>query len=210
MHSSLNKSKNSEDTTKLNSLELADKDKGENLHKIIIEGLNPQVHIERQNISCRSRGRPEKKIDTRIENLLKIFNSKWIKKFVGKSGKKQRSDAKFASIARYFKKIPLIFLEHFGSKWKYKSSDIFDVIGEYLKIYTLWFQPLYEINQEALDKYEVDRVSMFLYFMLLDFPETRWCEVLSILKNAKNDKIMDSQTYERMMDLLEKRKSASK
>ena len=116
MHSNLNKSKNSEDTTKLNSLELADKDKGENLHKIIIEGLNPQVHIERQNISCRSRGRPEKKIDTRIENLLKIFNSKWIKKFVGKSGKKQRSDAKFASIARYFKKIPLIFLEHFGSK----------------------------------------------------------------------------------------------
>ena len=150
----------------------------------------------------------------KLIHLLRIFsiffNSKWIEQFVGKSGKKQRSDAKFASIARYFKKIPLIFLGHFGSKWKYKSSDIFDVIGEYLRIYTLWFKPLYEINQETLAKYEVNGVNMFLYFMLLDFPETRWSEVLSILKNANNDRIMDSKTYERMMDLLEIRKSASK
>ena len=41
LHWNLYKNKNSEDIIKLNSLELADKDKGEHLHKLIIEGLDP-------------------------------------------------------------------------------------------------------------------------------------------------------------------------
>jgi hypothetical protein len=78
------------------------------------------------------RGRPECFIDCRMEKLKEIMR-KWEIGLSKRLDKDQRSDAKFATVGRYIKRLPDVFLKYIGSKCQYKSKEITVVMKSYLK-----------------------------------------------------------------------------
>ena len=58
--------------------------------------------------------------DTRPE-VLECLLTKWELELDKRLKRDQRSDAQFASVGRYIKKLPDIFLKYVGSKCQYKS-----------------------------------------------------------------------------------------
>ena len=108
-----------------------------------------------------------------------------------------------------FKKLVLKILELYGSKWKYKSKDIFKVARDYLKVFSWWFWVIFKINEETLRLYKTNRVDLFLNFIVLSFPDTRWNEILDLLVINKA-KILNKDSYNIKKNLLVKRKESSK
>lgn len=67
------------------------------------------------------RGRPEYIKDCDDPILDDLLNQ-WEKELERRLCREQRSDALFASVGRYIKKIPDLFLKYIGSKCQYKSK----------------------------------------------------------------------------------------
>jgi len=134
--------------------------------------------IEKES-SKKGRGRPETNIDTSPEALNAFFINclNEVEKKVSKS--KQRSDAKTATIARELKKIPDTILKYIGSKCKYKSTDIYEVVESYAKAYILGYKKLMDIGELEIK----DEFSMFFSFIILAFPDTKIKAILGQLKN---------------------------
>ena len=123
--------------------------------------------------------------------------------------KEQRSDAKFASLARAFKKIPLYLLEECGSKWNYKAQDIFDVVREYLKVFSWWVWVLYKVDDNTLKLYTKTIHDLFLNFIVLSYPDSRWNEILDLLV-INRDNILNKDSYNILKSVLTIRTKASK
>mmetsp|Transcript_16524 Transcript_16524/g.19097 ORF Transcript_16524/g.19097 Transcript_16524/m.19097 type:complete len:185 (+) Transcript_16524:348-902(+) len=110
--------------------------------------FNPEREIELKN----KRGRPEYKKDLTPIALKNLLN-KWERELAVRLKRDQRSDALFASVGRYIKKIPDIFLKYIGSKCQFKSKDIRVVLKAYLKCFLKGFLvmfPKHENNYEDL------------------------------------------------------------
>jgi hypothetical protein len=84
------------------------------------------------------RGRPESSIDCNPAKLKKLMYN-WEKGLIKRLERGQRSDAKFATVSRYIKKLPDIFLKYIGSKCQYKSKEIRVVLRAYLKSFLKGF-----------------------------------------------------------------------
>ena len=96
-----------------------------------------------------------------------------------------------------------------GSKWNYKSQDIFDVVREYLKVFSWWVWVLYKVDDDTLKLYTTTMRDLFLNFIVLSYPDSRWNEILDLLVINK-DKIIDKDTYNMLKSMLTIRKKASK
>ena len=88
----------------------------EQIRKTIDLHFNPEKVVEKKN----KRGRPEDVKDTRPIVLMNLLN-RWEAELDRRLTRDQRSDAQFASVGRYIKKLPDIFLKYVGSKCQYKS-----------------------------------------------------------------------------------------
>jgi hypothetical protein len=88
------------------------------------------------------RGRPEAVKDCNPLVLKSLLNN-WERELDRRMGKMQRSDAQFATVGRYIKKLPDIFLKYIGSKCQYKSKDIRVVLRTYLKSFLKGFYGMF-------------------------------------------------------------------
>lgn len=172
------------------------------LHSVILDGLDKQTHISKENPQCRMRGRPTKKIKLDDESTLSPINTKLWKQ----TNKDQRSDAEFATCIRFIKNIPRLLLGDKGSKNRFKSKDICSVTEEYTRIYTCLFMELLTIDDETLRAYQVNNYEMFLHYTLLCFPERRCSRILDILRKAQDQSILREEKYQDLIDQLKMRK----
>ena len=119
------------------------------IQKAIREYFNPEEDSEPKV----KRGRPEAIKDCNPLVLKSLLNS-WERELDRRMGKEQRSDAQFATVGRYIKKLPDIFLKYIGSKCQYKSKDIRVVLRTYLKSFLKGFYRMFSrpahISLEAL------------------------------------------------------------
>lgn len=158
-----------------NSKFMSEDDSGEGMHEQIVKAIrlhyNPQNEIQHKN----KRGRPEFKKDL-APDALKTLLVSWEQELSKRLKREQRSDALFASVGRYIKKIPDIFLKYIGSKWQFKSKCIKTVLKAYLK----WFLKGFLI---MFPKHEIDIIDLFYDFILLCFPESKATEIFEKLLN---------------------------
>lgn len=113
----------------------------------------------------------------------------------------QRSDASFASISRYIKKIPDIFLKYIGSKCQYKSRDIRVVVRSYLKSFLDGFIKIFKCPQH------IDLIEYFIDYIILCYPETK---VYTILKILHEENTINEAKYNDKVEQLGLRVKASK
>lgn len=119
----------------------------------------------------RKRGRPEYKRDCSAD-ILKGLLRDWETELAGRLRRDQRSDAMFASVGRFVKKIPDILLKYIGSRCQFKSKKITTVLKSYLKPFTKGFLVMFPVPEHE------DLVNLFLDFTLLCFPESKVRELL--------------------------------
>ena len=74
-------------------------------------------------------------------------------------------------------KLPDILLKFVGSKCKYKSQNIYEVLECYLKTFTDGFMKLHDI----LERDEFSLLDLFLDFIVLCFPESKVLEILGLM-----------------------------
>ena len=86
--------------------------------------------------------------------------------------KQQRSDALFATIGRYVKRVPSTFLRYIGSKCQYKSKSIRSVLKSYTKTFLKGFLVIFKCEDLP------DLEYLFLDFWVLWFPESKWTTIL--------------------------------
>ena len=151
----------------------------------------------------RRRGRPENEVDMSPEALKKLVDG--VRKgLLNKVKSKQRSDARTASICRHLAKLPDHFLKALGSKCRYKSSDVSEVLSSYVKAF-VGFIRFYEVTVEKVG--EDYLIQMFFDFIVLKFPENKVRTMLSFFKKEGLLSVSDVFSYSA---ILKERKSASK
>mmetsp|Transcript_7203 Transcript_7203/g.6389 ORF Transcript_7203/g.6389 Transcript_7203/m.6389 type:complete len:190 (+) Transcript_7203:711-1280(+) len=119
----------------------------------------------------------------RISTLRKVYQ-KEIKKH-GKTllkMKKNRPDAQIASLPRFWKKTPTIFLHYIGSKCKYKSRDPLLFAREWMKVFLKCFCPLYEIEPNI----EL-RIRLFLDSIILSLPDVKVLVVIELFYDKDSE-----------------------
>lgn len=146
------------------------------------------------------RGRPENQIDVGSRALEKLFKE-WRNDFKKKLMADQRSDARTATVVRFIKKIPDVFLKYIGSKCQYKSKEIYKVVRAYLKSFVQGF--IYHVGKEDYP----NMLELFLHYITLCFPDSKVTTILKILKNQAS---ISEDDYKTLIDHLKIRKSASK
>lgn len=150
----------------------------------------------------RRRGRPETIKDLSAEKLNSLFDES-IRDLDRKLSDKpdQRSDAKTATINRHVKKFCDKFLKHIGSKCKYKSKSIEDVVQSYLKAFCLGFCPFFDIICRD------EKRGYFFDFIVLCFPEQKVKCIFDMLHKEGYITLKAAKGY---IDQLTKRKAAQK
>lgn len=146
------------------------------------------------------RGRPEQ-----IKNCsMKVLNSlilAWERELQNRLKRDQRSDASFASISRYIKKIPDIFLKYIGSKCQYKSREIRVVVKSYLRSFLDGFIKIFKCPSN------VPQIEYFIDYIILCFPEAK---VYTILETLCEENTITQAQFEDKADQLKIRVKASK
>ena len=182
-----------------NSKWISEDDNQDRMHEQIVRAIelhnNPEEEIQHKN----KRGRPEYKKDLAPDALRALLVS-WERELSKRLKRDQRSDALFASVGRYIKKIPDIFLKYIGSKWQFKSKCIKTVLKAYLKWFLKGFLVLFP-------KHEIDTIDLFYDFILLWFPESKATEIFTKLLDEKT---IDAEEYKLKMKQLKIRVKASK
>ena len=121
---------------------------------------------------------------------------------LSKQSKKQRSDARTATICRNFKKLPDIFLKAIGSKCQYKSREIDAVLRSYLLSFVKGFLVFYDLEEG------IDRVQLFLEYIVLSFPEKKVkCILNNLQKHGFRSSACDFDSLKKQVGI---RKKASK
>jgi hypothetical protein len=151
----------------------------------------------------RRRGRPENEVDMSPVALKRLIDNV-TKGLVNKVKGEQRSDARTASICRHLAKIPDHFLKALGSKCRYKSSDVSEVLSSYVKAF-VGFIRFYKVTVEEVG--EDYLTSMFFDFISLKFPENKVKAMISFFKEEGLLSVSDVSSYSA---ILKERKSASK
>lgn len=146
------------------------------------------------------RGRPENQIDLSNKAMHRL-HKKWISELKMKLKNDQRSDARTATVCRFIKKSPDIFLKYIGSKCQYKSREVYKVVRSYLKSFVQGF-----ICYLGLEDYP-HKFELFLDYITLCFPDTKVKSILEILKNQTS---ISLDAYKTLIGHLKIRKSASK
>jgi len=170
------------------------------LSVMIKDMLKPQPKKVVEEPAQSKRGRPETIKDCHPQILKSLLN-KWEKEIKVKLEKDQRSDAQFATVGRYVKKIPDVFLKYVGSKCQFKSQDVRVVLRSYLKTFTKGFIKMFPWPKN------VNINDLFLDFIILCFPESK---VEEILVNLLQEGEITHAIYESKMDQVEIRIKASK
>mmetsp|Transcript_808 Transcript_808/g.678 ORF Transcript_808/g.678 Transcript_808/m.678 type:complete len:172 (+) Transcript_808:470-985(+) len=125
----------------------------------------------------------------------------WEKELRKRLKRDQRSDAFFASVGRYIKKIPDLFLKYIGSKCQYKSRDIRIVLRSYLRCFLQGFLTMFPLPDS------MDFLNVFLDFCILSFPDSKITKILSLLKDEGS---IDEAIYKTKLTSLKIRVRASK
>lgn len=153
--------------------------------KTIISHQNPNKIVN----DTPKRGRPEN-IKSWDPCVLTALLQKWEDDLVKKMRKDQRIDALFASVSRFFKKIPDVFLKYIGSRCQFKSRDIWSVLRSYLKSFLKGYLVIFSCEEGT------NLSELFLDYVCLCFPTTKVTEILnkwlaegSIKDELYNDKI---------------------
>lgn len=146
------------------------------------------------------RGRPEDIKDCSPQKLIGLFKA-WEQELIRRLNRDQRSDAFFASVGRFMKKIPDIFLKYIGSKCQYKAKDIRIVLRSYLKSFLNGFIVVFPIPE----KY--DKVDVFWDYCILAFPDSK---VKSIFELMRNEGSMTKERHMLKLEQLKIRIKASK
>ena len=154
-----------------------------------------------QDPNKKRRGRPEANKDLSNEKLQSLFEDSIKDLDLKISEKSQRSDARTATINRHVKKFSDKFLKHIGSKCKYKSKHIEEVMQSYLKAFYLGFCPFFQI----IGKDEMRE--MFYHFIVLCFPEQK---VKTIFETLVEEGYISEGKGSAMIGQLAKRKAAQK
>mgnify|MGYP006280798273 CR=1 FL=1 len=150
--------------------------------------------------SVKGRGRPPIYKDTSLEALSGIYD-KWERSILNQRLINQRKDARFATIARQIKKLPDFFLKYIGSRCKYKSSNIYEVLKSYLKSFKFGFAPLFRLNNRS------DLHDLFIDYMVLCFPESK---IQEIIYNLHIEGFITNNKYLYIRNQISWRKKASK
>lgn len=166
------------------------------IKKTINEFFNPEDDSEPKV----KRGRPEAVKDCNPLVLKSLLNS-WEKELDRRMGKEQRSDAQFATVGRYIKKLPDIFLKYIGSKCQYKSKEIRVVLRTYLKSFLKGFYRMFSCPPHIKLK------DLFLDYIILWFPDTK---VTAIFDELLEEGSILHEEYEQKIDQLKLRTKASK
>ncbi|CAI2370443.1 unnamed protein product [Moneuplotes crassus] len=149
----------------------------------------------------RPRGRPRIIKDTDKDVIWnQIFEQLAIKG--SKRRIKQRIDAKTASICRDSKKVVDHILKYVGSKCRYKSSDMEEVIDSYAEAFTVGFVPAV-LEGGAVE----DKIRLFCQFIVLSYPEAKVGTIISSLEEANYLSFDESQNLLRQVKI---RKLSSK
>jgi hypothetical protein len=159
--------------------------------------FNPEKRVVCQKSR---RGRPEDIKDCsslKLKSLLKV----WENELMRRLNRDQRSDAFFASVGRYIKKIPDVFLKYIGSKCQYKAKDIRIVLRSYLKSFLCGFIVLFPTPEGY------DQVDVFCDYCILAFPDSK---VQTIFEEMKNEGSITDEMFLSKLDQLKIRIKASK
>ena len=113
--------------------------------KVIHFHYNPEPIVDNRI----RRGRPEQVKDLSLGALRGLLLN-WEKQLKGRLRRDQRSDALFASVGRYIKKIPDLFLKYIGSKCQYKSKWIETVLKTYLKWFLTGFLVMFSNHNDDI------------------------------------------------------------
>lgn len=154
----------------------------------------------RQTSPDKGRGRPRKVKDTNVETIWNMVLEKLSEK--ANKRKKQRTDAKNASICRDAKRVVDHMLKYIGSKWRYKSTEGADVIESYAEAFIVGFLPTIYEGEEPENK-----VKTFWEFIVLAYPETKVKRILSMITEAD---FLTPDERDIFIRQLEERKSSSK
>jgi hypothetical protein len=153
--------------------------------------------------SHKRRGRPENAVDMSPANLKRLIAG--VRKgLVEKVKNNQRSDARTASICRHLAKIPDHFLKALGSKCRFKSNLVPEVLSSYIKAY-IGFIDFYEVTEEKVGRDYL--IKMFFDFICLKFPDNKVKAMLSFFVEEGLLSESDVSLYSAFLEL---RKSASK
>lgn len=146
------------------------------------------------------RGRPEDIKDCSPQKLIGLFKA-WEEELIRRLNRDQRSDAFFASVGRFMKKIPDIFLKYIGSKCQYKAKDIRIVLKSYLRSFLNGFIVVFPISEEY------DKLDVFCDYCILAFPDSK---IKAIFRMMKNEGSMTDKVYLLKLEQLKIRIKASK
>ena len=149
-----------------------------------------------------NRGRPKGKRDFSKKRIESLFINEFSKICCKKFDKKQRIDAKNATISRWLKKIPLHFLMKLGSRWMYKSKCIIKVLKEYLLIFIEWFLRLYKRIPKK------GKSIVFLHYIIWSFPQKKIAQIIESLRYADST-FIDEATYKNLVAQINMRTQTS-
>ena len=139
---------------------------------------NPKRNLPVRN----KRGRPEDVKDCTVLALEDLM-LKWESELISRLKRDQRSDAFFASVGRYIKKIPDLFLKYIGSKCQYKSRNIRTVLRSYLKCFMSGFLPMFPLPDKSQNFKGF--INVFLDFCILSFPDAKIRKLITIMKDEE-------------------------
>ncbi|CAI2373989.1 unnamed protein product [Moneuplotes crassus] len=174
----------------------------------MIQQIQMTIHLHHYPVikeaNKSKRGRPEVLKDTRIPALKNVMEE-WEIELIKRLTRDQRSDAFFASVGRYIKKIPDLFLKYIGSKCQYKSRDMKVVLRSYLRCFISGFLPLFPLCKR--DNCLKGFIDIFCDFCNLSFPDAK-CQIL--LKELLKEGSISKEVYERKVVNCKERIKASK
>ncbi|CAI2369661.1 unnamed protein product [Moneuplotes crassus] len=169
----------------------------------LLERLDPSYHqrIYEEEKSRNRQGRPRLFNNRGKDAILSMIFDRIISKGQRRSDK-PRSDSFNASVFRSANKVPDYILKHVGSKCKFKSVNIEEVLESYAEAFTVGYVPTMLAGKPVKDK-----IKMFCQFIVLSFPKPKVKRIISMLKEAEYLSLDECQN---LLHQLKSRKLSSK